>query len=640
MEPCDAVSSGTPMEVEQYEDTSEQKVKKEEPCSTTKEQANEDFGLQVQPSTDMLTDLALAEHPTHDQDHKVEESNAVSLEQVTEEKSAIKSEGKEVPIVNSMEPLHDAASAGDASGLKQCMDSTVQSVNVESDTEVSSTSTEDINASAVVASVESGVITEEDGPVDSQVHESAPVESLELKYDVSPAEDDQQRELSGLAVDLEDSFVSLQDEEQHDPIPADDSVMSNPKDQSEAANMQEQAVDTMQDSMKEPDGTPEVSTNNVEHSASTVVEKPDQPSLLGQILNSDSALEQIVMDKSDEAVQCGVSGKDELPHEDQKTEASFDELSGGSVNNDESLSGTSGKEPGIEDSHPNLAEEATKDEIVFPELDSCELSCVHEGGITGHERSETEVLSERQTDAQKEHVDVVSKTEMLKEDPVGGASTDNPAEDVGVQVSLAEKCTDSLEEAPVDASTANSAEDVGVQVSLTEDCTEMPENLVRVEDIGGQVSLAEKCREMLEDAQAGALGVGSAEDVGVQVSVTEKCTEDTHVCTVGANPAEEEAHNQKEDIAVQTENKASEEALSADATCNDGVKGTDEKKLAEENQQLKELLQKLLASGNDQMGVITDLTEKVKALERKLARKKRPKVRVHRPSNHATAKVH
>ncbi|CAN6231136.1 unnamed protein product [Urochloa humidicola] len=637
MEPCDAVSSGTPMEVEQYEDTSEQKVKKEEPCSTTKEQANEDFGLQVQPSTDMLTDLALAEHPTHDQDHKVEESNAVSLEQVTEEKSAIKSEGKEVPIVNSMEPLHDAASAGDASGLKQCMDSTVQSVNVESDTEVSSTSTEDINASAVVASVESGVITEEDGPVDSQVHKSAPVESLELKYDVSPAEDDQQRELSGLAVDLEDSFVSLQDEEQHDPIPADDSVMSNPKDQSEAANMQEQAVDTMQDSMKEPDGTPEVSTNNVEHSASTVVEKPDQPSLLGQILNSDSALEQIVMDKSDEAVQCGVSGKDELPHEDQKTEASFDELSGGSVNNDESLSGTSGKEPGIEDSHPNLAEEATKDEIVFPELDSCELSC---GGITGHERSETEVLSEHQTDAQKEHVDVVSKTEMLKEDPVGGASTDNPSEDVGVQVSLAEKCTDSLEEAPVDASTANSAEDVGVQVSLTEDCTEMPENLVRVEDIGGQVSLAEKCREMLEDAQAGALGVGSAEDVGVQVSVTEKCTEDTHVCTVGANPAEEEAHNQKEDIAVQTENKASEEALSAAATCNDGVKGTDEKKLAEENQQLKELLQKLLASGNDQMGVITDLTEKVKALERKLARKKRPKVRVHRPSNHATAKVH
>ncbi|CAL4970187.1 unnamed protein product [Urochloa decumbens] len=612
MEPCDAVPSGNPMEVEQDADASEQKNKKEEPCSTTKEEANED----VQASTDRLSDVALLEHPTHDQEHIVEESNAVSMEQVTEEKSAVESEGKEVPIVNSMEPLHDAASAWDSSVLKQCMASTQQSAHVESNTGLSSASTEDTNASAVVASVESGVTTEKDGPVDSQVHETAPIESLELKYDVSPAEDYQQRELGGLAVDLEDSLVSLQDEEQHDPIPADDSVLSNTKDQSEAArdiSMQEQVVDTMQDSTKEPDGTPEASTNNnIEHYASTVVEKPDQPSLLEQILNSDSALEQIVMDKSDEAVQCGVSGKDEPPHEDQKTEATLDELAGGSSNNGDSLSGTSRKEPGIQESHPNLAEEAggrgTRDEIVFPELDSCELSCAHEGGITGHERSETEVLSESQTDAQKEHADVVA--------------------------SERDECTEMLKEAPVDASTANSAEDVGV-LSVTEKCTEMPENLA--EDFGRQVPVTEN---LAEDAQVGALGVSSAEDVGVQVSVTEKCTEDAPVCAVGANPDEEEADNLKEDIAMQTENKASEEALAAAETSKDGVKSSDEKKLAEENQQLKELLQKLLASGNDQLGVITDLTEKVKALERKLARKKRPKVRVHRPSNHATAKVH
>ncbi|CAN6237768.1 unnamed protein product [Urochloa humidicola] len=585
MESCAAVPSGTHMEVEQDADASEQKDKKEEPCSTTKEEANEDgkavgqFGLQVQSSTDMLTDAALPEHLTHDQEDIVEESNAVSVEQVTEqEKSAVESEGKEAPIVNSMEPLHDAASAGDSSGLKQCMSSTEQSVHVESNTELSSASTEDINTSAVVASVESGVATEEDGPVDSQVHETAPVESLELKYDVSPAKDDEQRELSGLAVDLEDSLVSFQDEEQHDPVPADDSVMSNTKDQSGATrdiSMQERAVDTIQDSTKEPDGTPEGSTNNIEHSApeasmnniehyaSTVVEKPDQPSLMEQNLNSDSGLEQIVMDKSDEAVQCGVSGKDEPSHEDQKTEATFDELTGGSTNNGDSLPGTSRKEPGIQESHPNLAEEAggTRDEKVFPKLDSCELSCAHEGGITGHERSEMEVLSESQTDAEKEHADVA--------------------------VSMTEKCTDTQKEAPGDASTAN-----------------------------------------------------SAEDVGVQVSVTEKCTEGAPVCTVGTNPAEQEADNLKEDIAVQTEKKASEEAFSAAATSNDGVTGSDEKKLAEENQQLKELLQKLLASGNDQMGVITDLTEKFKALERKLARKKRSKVRVHRPSSHATAKVH
>jgi hypothetical protein len=89
------------------------------------------------------------------------------------------------------------------------------------------------------------------------------------------------------------------------------------------------------------------------------------------------------------------------------------------------------------------------------------------------------------------------------------------------------------------------------------------------------------------------------------------------------------------------DNKASEEAVSAGASTPNDLKDSDEKKkLAEENQQLKELLQKLLASGNDQMGVITDLSEKVKTLEHKLSRKKRSKVRVNRPSRHVTAKVH
>lgn len=117
--------------------------------------------------------------------------------------------------------------------------------------------------------------------------------------------------------------------------------------------------------------------------------------------------------------------------------------------------------------------------------------------------------------------------------------------------------------------------------------------------------------------------------------------------------------NPKEDASVQTENMASEEASLASATP-DGMKdenkvaeettsdyvtpysskSDNENKLAEENQKLKEMLQNLLASGSDQMGVITELSEKVKTLERKLARKKRPKVRVHRPTRQATAKVH
>ncbi|OEL34705.1 BAG family molecular chaperone regulator 6 [Dichanthelium oligosanthes] len=529
MEPCDAVPSGIPMEVKQDEDACEQKnEKEEESCSTTIEGANkegkaaEQFELQASSSMDMLSDAALPENPVDNQEHEIKESNAVSVEQVTEccccqqEKPAVEGEGKEEPLLNSTEPLHDAASAGDSSGLKQCTASADQSLHAESNTGLSSDSTEDINSS-----VESGVATEKDGPVDGQVHGTAAGESLELKHDVSPAEEDQQRELRG-PVHLEDSSVSLQDEAQHDLIPADDSVMSNTK---------------------------------------------DQP-------------EQTAVDESDDAVQCAVSGKDEPPHEDQKTEeATVDKLTGGSANYRDSLLGASRKEPDIQESHPNLAEEADdpRGEIVFPELDSCELSCAHEGGITGHERSETEVSSESQSDAQKEHADVV--------------------------VSETDECTETLKEAPVDASTANPAEDVGVQVFVTENCTEMP-----------------------EDAQMGVSGANSAEDVAVQVSVTEKCTEDAPVRAVGANPAEEEVDTLKEDIAVQTENKASQEALSAAATPDDGLKDSGEKNLAEENQQLKELLQKLLASGNDQMGVITDLSEKVKALERKLARKKRPKV--------------
>ncbi|PUZ75011.1 hypothetical protein GQ55_1G113300 [Panicum hallii var. hallii] len=616
MEPCDEVPSGIPMEVEQDADASEQKNEKEESCSTTMKEANE----KVPSSTYMLSDAGLPEYPTDNQEHEVEESNAVSVEQVTAEKPAVEDEEKEAPLlVNSTEQLHDSASAEDSSRLKQCTASTEQSLHAESNAGLSSASTEDINATAVAASLKSGVAAEKDGSVDGQVHGTAAVESMELKRDASLAEEDQQRELSSRIVHLEDSSVSLQDEGQYDPSPADDSVMSNTKDRSEEAtdiSIQEQAVDTMQDSTEEPDGILEASMNNVELSASADAKKPDQPALLEPILKPDSDPEQTVVDESDDAVQCGVSRKDEPPHEDQKTEATVDKLTGGSTNDGYSLLRASRKEPDIQESHPNLAEEAddTRDEneIVFPELDSYELSCAHEGAITGHERSETGASSKSQTDVQKD--------------------------DANVAVSETDACTETLKEAPVDSSTSSSAEDVGMQVPVTEKCTEMPEN--SAEDVGVQMSVTEKCTEMPSDAQVGALEANSAEDVGVQVSVMEKCTEDASVRAAGANAVEEEAHNLKQDIAVQMESKASEEALSDTATPDDGLKDSGEKKLAEENQQLKELLQKLLASGNDQMGVITDLSEKVKALERKLARKKRPKVRVHRPSGHATAKVH
>ena len=152
--------------------------------------AAEQFELQVPSSTETPSDAGLPEH-------EVEESNAVSVEQVTEvsclcysyyqllfnklpctwvlivlllpqEKPAVKDEGKEVPLlVNSREQLHDAASAEDSSRLKQCTASTEQSLHAGSNTGLSSASTEDINATAVAASLEIGVVTEK---VSSLVH--------------------------------------------------------------------------------------------------------------------------------------------------------------------------------------------------------------------------------------------------------------------------------------------------------------------------------------------------------------------------------------------------------------------------------------------------------------------------------------
>ncbi|KAL5212925.1 hypothetical protein ABZP36_023772 [Zizania latifolia] len=126
------------------------------------------------------------------------------------------------------------------------------------------------------------------------------------------------------------------------------------------------------------------------------------------------------------------------------------------------------------------------------------------------------------------------------------------------------------------------------------------------------------------------------------------------------NKVPEETDNPKEDVSVKIANMASEESSLASATPGDGMKdenkvpeeaspdyvtcdsskNDNENKLAEENQKLKEMLQKLLASGSDQMGVITELSEKVRTLERKLAHKKRPKVRVHRPTRQATINIH
>lgn len=62
-----------------------------------------------------------------------------------------------MPCVKFMEPLHDAASAGDSSGLEQCTATTDQSLHAESN----SAPTEDIITRDASASAENGATTEE-----------------------------------------------------------------------------------------------------------------------------------------------------------------------------------------------------------------------------------------------------------------------------------------------------------------------------------------------------------------------------------------------------------------------------------------------------------------------------------------------
>ena len=61
-------------------------------------------------------------------------------------------------------------------------------------------------------------------------------------------------------------------------------------------------------------------------------------------------------------------------------------------------------------------------------------------------------------------------------------------------------------------------------------------------------------------------------------------------------------------------------------------------KLLEENENLREMMKKLLEAGNEQLSVITNLTGRVKDLEKKLARSrsKRVKTKRYRP---ATSKM-
>lgn len=83
-----------------------------------------------------------------------------SIAVVQQEKPTGEDEVRESPLLKSMAPLYDSSSSGDSSGLKQYAASTDQNLYAESNTGSSPASTEDINISALTASVESEMATE------------------------------------------------------------------------------------------------------------------------------------------------------------------------------------------------------------------------------------------------------------------------------------------------------------------------------------------------------------------------------------------------------------------------------------------------------------------------------------------------
>ncbi|XP_039043609.1 BAG family molecular chaperone regulator 6-like [Hibiscus syriacus] len=74
---------------------------------------------------------------------------------------------------------------------------------------------------------------------------------------------------------------------------------------------------------------------------------------------------------------------------------------------------------------------------------------------------------------------------------------------------------------------------------------------------------------------------------------------------------------------VRTEGKEGEDAPSESNGDHDLAKDTEDEKLIEENKKLKEVMEKLMEAGRDQLSAMSNLTERVKELEEKLARTKK-----------------
>ncbi|XP_048533021.1 BAG family molecular chaperone regulator 6 isoform X1 [Triticum urartu] len=588
----DDVSSEVALKFNEDGDSTEQKHQMEE-LSTANEEA-QDKGKAAAPTEcqgvramDVMPDAALSGLIT-EKKHQIEEPG-ILREECTEEQEKAAEKGEE-SSTHHIEPLHYTLAEQNCHTEK-------------SDQGFSPTTTEDGTTAMTAACTDSEVAVKKDGLVEGggQVQESASIGSSRRKHDAAPAED-QCNVPSAPSLHLEDSEVA--DPHGNDPPLADDSIIVNAGDQQAEvinADMEKEVEDAKVDSGKELDGTPFADTGNLDYDTGANAENTTQ--------------ENVVLVGSEEATkQCEVSHMDDSALMEQQNEC------GSAI-----LEKT--------ESVPFEVQGKPMETFLNDGIGEGPEAAPLESRVRTMENTLNDAIGEEAEDAALESR--VGTMENTLDDAIGEEPEAVPVENRGKTMESTLKDAGSLP--------SNGSAEPEPEPALPESATNGPPPC---EHDGGALHGDSADSEVSSGSQGDLQKEQDGDDASetTEGNVIATKPAETLACAAGVNSAVPVAAPEAEMPEEGAEGASPEEeeaAATTSAAHDNGPKGGDDAKnkgLDDENQKLKEMLQKVLASGNDQMGVIAELSDKVKSLERKLARKRRPKVRVqHRPARNATA---
>ncbi|XP_020158051.1 uncharacterized protein [Aegilops tauschii subsp. strangulata] len=598
----DELSSEVALKLSQDGDSTEQKHQTEEPSTAKEEVQDEEKAAaagecQGVPPTDVMPDAASSGLIT-EKKHQIEEPGILREECAEECSCQQQKDGEkgEESSTHHIEPLHYTPAR------QNCH-------TEESDQRVSRTTTEDGKTSMTTACMDSELAADNDGSAEGgQVQESAPVGISWLKHDAAPAED-QFKEPGAPSLHLEDEDSSVPskaaDPHENDPAIADDSIaIMTPADQQEEsvnADMQKEVAETMVDSDKEPNGMGDAGNMDYVTGANAETTKQEKIGLVGP----------------EATRQCDVSHMGDSALVEQQNE-------GGSAM-ENTVNDVIGVEPEAIALESRVAAIVEETEAVPLEID---------GKTTENTLDDAAPLENR---------DKIMENTMnvaIGEDPEAAVPLE--VEGKTIENTLNDAVGEEPEAVPLESrvkTMENTLNDAGCP-SKTSAEPALPESRGDGApcEHGGATVYANPNSKVPSESHGGEQK--EQDDDGGKVDVSESLA-----CAVGANSAvpAQEAGEPEEGAAEGAFPEEEEAAATAPATRDDGLKSSydgNNTGVSDENQKLKEMLQKVLASGNDQMGVIAELSDKVKSLERKLAahKRRRPKVRVqHRPARDATA---